>query len=399
MRERWIPLSPAGWHNVVTGYIRERQYEMALKTLSHMESQGVAVQDWLYSLIIYNLCDAEEFAEALRLMRARLSGGSELSPNLWLHALDVASAALNEEMTSFVWKRRVETRIINPSYGVCNNVLTIACRTGNTDLATSVFKVIGDRGGSFTQNDYEALIDTYAAAGYTKAAFTVLCVMHKTVGATKTATPALLSHLMWCEAEPAEAWEIVKQLHQEEKRDIPMAAPNVIFQLCERRSRPEAALQIYKELHLVCKPPFPVETFNYLLMVARRTKDLEMASYLMEEMRRQTVFADQTTYTTIIVLCAEIGRFADARNFVVEMTEAGMGLDDGYRRKLVEICSRSSDDPDAQALAHDASVRKPVSRHIDPRKFQARSSLESGKGSKEVVGEAAASAEARTEAA
>jgi hypothetical protein len=39
-------------------------------------------------------------------------------------------------------------------------------------------------------------------------------------------------------------------------------------------------------------------------------------------------------------------------------------------------------------------VRKPISRHIDPRNFQTRSDPENAIGSKEAAGEATASSEA-----
>lgn len=57
MRDRWLTLSPAGWHYVVAGFLREHQFELALDHIGHMERKDIMVEGWLHSLLIYNLCD------------------------------------------------------------------------------------------------------------------------------------------------------------------------------------------------------------------------------------------------------------------------------------------------------------------------------------------------------
>ncbi|KAL1955851.1 hypothetical protein VTO42DRAFT_8009 [Malbranchea cinnamomea] len=367
LRERWISLSPAGWHHVAAGFIRERQYEMALNTLSHMEAQQIPVQDWLYGLLIYNLCDAEEYDEALNLMKARLASGHELSPNLWYRVLDLASDALHEDMVSFIWRRRVETGYINPSHGVCNNVLTIASRSGNIELATSVFQVLEERGSPFTLNDYEALIDTYAAAGDIESALRLVCTA-KATGSdiTENSTRSILVQLLrGVGPQCLDLWATVKRMREEESIQIPLIAVHLVLEYCARCRDADAAMQVYKELHLVSSVPKTTETFNKLLRVCRRTNRLDMATFYLEEMRLAKILPNVVTYTNLIFMCAMEGRFKEALNFFLEMTNSGFSMGFGRRKSLKELCNQT-DDPDALALLRALVVYQPMPRHVTP---------------------------------
>lgn len=335
---------------------------MALNTLSHMESQQIPVQDWLYGVLIYNLCDAEEFGEALKLMKARLGNGHALSPNLWYRVLDLSSEALNEKMVSFVWRRRVETGYINPSYGVCNNVLTITSRSGNTELAASVFKILAERNAIYTLNDYEALIDTYAIAGDFESALRILCTIKNTlVGSADTSTASVLTQLIWARPNPIDPWNAVKRLHDEEKVVIPIAVANVLLEYCARRKDTNTAMLIYKELHLICHGQLTTETFNKLLRMCRRASRLDMASFYLDEMHKAKVLPNTVTFQNLILLCAMEGRFADARNYYLEMTQTGFDLLNEVRSMIRTLCVKAGT-ADADDLLHKMAVRRAIPR-------------------------------------
>lgn len=92
MKERWFDLSNEGWHNVVVGLLRDRQYEMAIDRLEHMHKQNMHVQPWLYDIFIYQLCDVNELDEALRILQYRVDQGDiSISPNVWYYMLDICS--------------------------------------------------------------------------------------------------------------------------------------------------------------------------------------------------------------------------------------------------------------------------------------------------------------------
>jgi phospholipase A2 len=364
LRDRWLPLRPAGWHNVVVGLIRERQYELAMDTLERMKAQDIEVNDWLYGLLIYNLCDAEEFDEVLNVMRSRISNGYQLSPNLWFHVLDTASEALHEGATNYVWKQRVEPGFLNPSYGVCNNVLTITSRTGNTELATSVFRILGERKTSFVLSDFEALIDTYVMAGDVDSAFRILCMVNKTnVELEETSTRSILTHMIQTKMEPRVAWQSVKRLQTEEKRDIPIAAANVIIELCAHTQAINEAMDMYKELHIVCSGGPETTTFNHLFNACRNAHRQDICTFLIQEMILLKVLPDRMTYENLILFCVDSERYKEAYKYLVEMTETGFSLREAARKHVRTKCY-DSDDSYAKQLQYDAGVRKPISTRL-----------------------------------
>jgi hypothetical protein len=95
LRDHWFELSVAGWHDVVVGLIREKQIELAIDHLERMRERKLRVQDWLYSLIIYTLCDLKEFGEVVRLLRVMINEDISIHPTLWYYVLDTASQSFN----------------------------------------------------------------------------------------------------------------------------------------------------------------------------------------------------------------------------------------------------------------------------------------------------------------
>jgi len=89
MKERWFGLSPEGWHNLVIGLLRDRQYEVAMDKLEQMRSDQIQIQPWLYDIFTYQLCEAGELDEAFQMLSYRFEHGRQnISPSLWFYLLD-----------------------------------------------------------------------------------------------------------------------------------------------------------------------------------------------------------------------------------------------------------------------------------------------------------------------
>ena len=89
MKERWLGLSPDGWHNLVVGLLRDRQFEAAMDKLEQMQSDEIYVQPWLYDIFLYQLCEVGELDEAFRMLRYRFDHyRTEISPSIWYYLLD-----------------------------------------------------------------------------------------------------------------------------------------------------------------------------------------------------------------------------------------------------------------------------------------------------------------------
>ena len=101
MKEHWFGLSPEGWHSLVTGLLRDRQFEVAMDKLEQMQSDEIRVQPWLYDIFMYQLCEAQELDEAFRLLQYRFDqDGMEVSPSFWYYLLDTFSSAFHVGVNS-----------------------------------------------------------------------------------------------------------------------------------------------------------------------------------------------------------------------------------------------------------------------------------------------------------
>lgn len=363
LRNQWLALSPAGWHNVVTGLIRECQYEMALETLSRMKSQNIDVPEWLLQLLIYNLCDCEEFDCVLDLMQDHVKQGGQFSPTLWYHVLDTASNALHEECSSYVWKQRVEIGLINPPRGVCNNILTITSRTGNTQLATSVFQFLLSGKQAITNEDYEALIDTYVMTGSIYSAFMILCMMTGTaLNQENTATRSILSYLISTNEDSRTTWGTLRELSTKVK-EAPISAVNVILELCVHKGQLDVALELYKDINTFIPKGPNTSTFNCLIHGSRKMNKLDYANFFVQEMIESKVLPDRATYEELVLLCAGRAQFEPAHNYLCEMRTSGFDLTRAGGTRLKSICSDSTDKYAKIIMADmDGVAKKPAER-------------------------------------
>ena len=96
MKERWMELAPHGWHALVVGLLRDRQFEVAMDKLDQMHSEEIRVPPWLYDIFLYQLAEAEELEEAWKLLRYRFEQGAiDISQDIWYYLLDTFSGAFH----------------------------------------------------------------------------------------------------------------------------------------------------------------------------------------------------------------------------------------------------------------------------------------------------------------
>ncbi|KAL1966081.1 hypothetical protein VTN77DRAFT_4829 [Rasamsonia byssochlamydoides] len=357
LRDRWLPLSPAGWHHLVAGLIREQQFELALDHLDHMAQMGIPVQSWLHGLLVYHLCELEEFDLVLKLMRSRANQQQDISMDLWLYVLDVASEALHHETTRYVWKQVVELGYLNPSYGVCSNILTVASRTGDTELAASVIRFLIKTEVPLSLEDYEKLVETHVMNGDLPAAFETICCMHSDgIQLEESSTRSILTYMVRKKVKPREAWETLKRLRTQ-GRNVPVGCANVVIEYCEHHlpcdhTTVDKAIKFYKELYALCPSGPDVTTFNCLISLCRRAKRSDACMFAAKEMSKLGVPPDTTTFEHLILMCLELGNFRSAYMYFQDLQGRGWTLSDGACAQIRELCQGSEDEFAVEFMSH-----------------------------------------------
>ncbi|KAJ9300844.1 hypothetical protein DTO271G3_2008 [Paecilomyces variotii] len=349
LRDRWLSLSPPGWHHVVAGLIREHQFELALDHIAHMERKDIPVESWLHSLLVYNLCEVEEFDEVLNLMRDRVNRGHEMTLNLWSYVLDLASEALHHELTTYVWTRVVELGYLNPSRGVCSNVLTLASRTGDTELAASVLRFFEKTGVPFSLEDYEKFVETHLMAGDLYTAFNILCGMHESgTELEESSVRGILTYMIRTGTQPRDAWAMLKRIKSSGK-SVPIGCANVVIELCEHASPDgdsavDQAIRFYKELYTLCPGGADVATYNSIIEICRNAKDTQACMFAIKEMAALGVSPDATTFERLIQMSLDSGNFQSGLMYFRDMTERGFTLTRAAETEIWKQCQQSEDE-------------------------------------------------------
>ena len=311
-------------------------------------------------MIVYILCSAEDFESALDLMKRRFTDGElNISGSLWYHFLDTASRALHHRATQFAYRARVESSYLNPSAGMCINILNTAARHGDTYLATSVLRVLGKRSGTPIQlHHYEALLETYIKAKDLRTAITLLTIMTAAGHPpTESSTRPIYAHLRQSPMLPTKAVSMLEDL-REQDRQIPIQALNVIMQASISHHDLTSALNVYKTMHTIAPNLNPnTATFNVLFRGCAQAARKDLAMFLASEMVALEIAPDALTYDRLILVCLNSEtNIDDAWRYFGEMKTLGWWPRDGTYMSLVRRACEQGDER-VWTLVHDSRDR------------------------------------------
>ncbi|EDP54711.1 pentatricopeptide repeat protein [Aspergillus fumigatus] len=349
LRDRWLPLSPAGWHYVVAGLLRENQFELALDHIAHMERKEIMVENWLHSLLIYNLCDIGDFDEVLRQMRKRTSQGHDMTTELWLYVLDVAVAASHLETTRYVWTQMVQLGYLQPSRVLCSDTLTVAAEKGDTKLASLVIRFLSESDIPLILQDYEKTVEAHVKSGKLSSAFEILCKMHKAgIKLEHSSTRAIFNYMVQTRTSPRQAWAILKKL-KSLKYPVPMECAHVVVELCDYESfndpfAVDEGISLYQELYTLCPGKADVSIYNTLLGMARRAKNIQAGMFAVKEMSSLGVIPNDKTFEHLIMMCLDAGNFESAYRYYQDLVARGFRPDAYTRQQIKSVCSESNDE-------------------------------------------------------
>ncbi len=248
------------------------------------------------------------------------------------------------EATLYAWRVRVETGYLNPPSGVCLNVTTTAARHGDADLATDVFRVLGDRKTRFDLNQYETLFDAYVAGGNIETALTILCIV-KASGRSpdERSTRSLFQYLRQDPELPKKAFDSLHQL-REARRAVPTCAVNCIIEASIHLGDLAQAVEHYKQLHTVCPDGPDTATFNTLFRGCNNAHRKDLAMFLASEMLALKVKPNALTYDRLLLVCLDQNDYEDAFRYLDEMKGQGWTPRRGTLVAMVKKCAENGDE-------------------------------------------------------
>ncbi|KAH6868099.1 hypothetical protein BKA58DRAFT_188330 [Alternaria rosae] len=335
MKSRWFMPSDRARNFIVAGLLRERHFEHALELLEEMVRNKARVGSWLFDKAIWMLLEFGEVEEAFYVLslkegvRSKSSGTGtvQLSIALWGALLDAAAHKQLFAETSLVWTAQVQPGYLKPGTGACMHVLTLASRHGDIQLATDVFRVLTERGTTFTSQHYELLISAYLNANDLQAALSVILIM---VDSNLKVNSGTCDPLYWYlsakshddDSRPMQAFRYLQDF-ETSGRKVPTAAVNACIKASIANKRLEEGIEVYKALHTVSHAGPNTETFNILFQGCHRSARKELAMFFANEMVKLGLKPDRITYDRLILVCLESGDLEDALLYYEEMRSTG----------------------------------------------------------------------------
>jgi pentatricopeptide repeat protein len=271
---------------------------------------------------------------------------------------------------------------------VCAQVLTLAAKKGDPQLAESVIRFLIRAEVTPTGEDYEKLTEAYVMADDLKSAFNVLGTMRKDqIPVSERSTRSILHYMIEKRVNPANIWNRLKVLKRDQV-DVPVACANVVIEYCEHaynrasHAIPQAlnmALQFYKELFELCSSGADVNTFNIMFSFCRHAGRPDVCMFFVREMAALGIPPDQTTLERLILMSLEMKNFRAAFMYFLDFLERGLRLTQGTAAEIRYFCLDSQDDFACRFMSHDM-VKVPVKANTGQR-FSMRYHVVSGRGS------------------
>ncbi|KAL6232259.1 hypothetical protein BDW75DRAFT_232921 [Aspergillus navahoensis] len=354
LRDRWVTLSEDDWHYVVAGLIREHQFELALDHVAHMERKRIVVKDWLHSLLIYNLCEFNEFDLVRELMEARLNQGHVMTRELRTYVLDSASKAQHYELTSFIWRRIVELKNAAPPRGICEQVLEVAARHGDTQLKNAVLNMLEYNELELGYKDFLSLVRGHLAAGDLYAAFEICSGTAR--GARMRCFKSIRVHCRENNIHPRDVWNTIKALKASGKV-IQLEYAALVIELCEKAAARDPfvvddGVNIYKGIYALCgrNPTLPI--FNSLLAMCRAGNNVQSAVFFVKEMAKLGLVPNGETFEHLLFLCLKTGNFKSAYLYLDDLYKRGFKVRIRLRNEMFRLCAESNDEYAVKLLEH-----------------------------------------------
>lgn len=233
------------------------------------------------------------------------------------------------------------------SEGLCLNVLSTAARNGHPALATSVFDALSTLEIPFCEYHFLPLIEAYVRCGDIRQAFIVISVMRESC-----LSPPQTLHLSFLIKEIGKsaqnldrAFFILQDIVQKEGKSIDIVAFNCLLSACIHLKDASRAISTYRDAASLKVQP-NIETFNLLLHAAQLVGHIDLAMYILSDLKTAQITPNADTYARVILTyLAQPGTSYDqAFIYLEEMKASGHIPSPGIYSTFVKKCVYSNDD-------------------------------------------------------
>ncbi|ETS83257.1 hypothetical protein PFICI_05133 [Pestalotiopsis fici W106-1] len=316
MEAIWKPPTINGRVAITVGLIRDGQYEMALESLEYLYKNGAPIPHWLYDIFIYTFGALGAHEETLMILQQKERCiDAPPTHNLWHYLLDVFSKDSFYEGTRTVWNRMVMQGKAVASDGTAVNVLNLASRHNDANMATQVIQQLLDRGVKLGMHHFEPLLEIQSADQEIQQALSTICLMSKAGHVPdRSSTRSVVAQL---QSTPKLAEEAVGLLHDLKKSmQVPIAAFNVVLEATLLTRGFPAGLDLYRSIGRICSVKPSLETYNLLLQHCDVPKFMR---FLVAEMEAFSIAPDEAAFDRMIFISTSNTNYEPAFRYLEQM--------------------------------------------------------------------------------
>lgn len=333
----------------MAGLIKEQQFELALSHLSVMETKGIHVEDWLHSLLIYNLCDVGEYDEVYNLMLSRDAQGHEMTADLWVYVLSASSEVHHYGIVSYAWKRKLSPERLLPSDEVSRRVINMAILAGDTEFVNEIYNLYAMKGHDFPLDDVSELVEAHINSksnskfGRLASAFYDLCTMHKSgIPIGEKITSIILDYMIRKKIRPRDSWIVLQRFTKNMNSSIPMPLAKTLLKVYQHnvhhdKGAVDDGITLYKEMYSLCpEGTRDVTVFNSLIDMSRRGGNYQAAMFVINEMALLGIVRNSETFEHIILTCLDAKNILSASRYLLDMKSQGLSFSEAGRMRIYE---------------------------------------------------------------
>lgn len=321
MLEKGKELTLSSYYHLLRGLCKAKKLDAALATFKEMKEQpNIESNLNIYATIINACVDLSRSDTAFGLLKEaeQLGLPVESQPRVYLDVMRAGSFNDDMEVVEYCWEKAIGTYSMRPDEGTMLDVLRVAAKKGNTQLATDTIRQLSTNGYPYKEHYFTPLMEAFIVKEDLKSAFNVLDIMRVSgVPPTMRATLPILKALNNNVDAIDKAYYILEEM-KKEKKTVDITAFNVVVEACANARDLERTIATYREAGQLGVVP-NVDTYNAVLEACVKTGMKSMGNVVIEEMKKADISPNLNTYSKMISLSCTQKNYEDAFTYLEEM--------------------------------------------------------------------------------
>ncbi|KAI7897724.1 uncharacterized protein BX663DRAFT_481323 [Cokeromyces recurvatus] len=317
--EHNIQLTYNSYHYILKGLCNANEIEAALDLFDQMKEKKMEPNLAIYATLIQGCAQVLDSKATFDLLTEaeKLDLAVESQPKIYINVLRLATQCDDEKLVNYCWNKVIQ-HFIRLDEGSLLEVLRVASKKGDTQLATDVIRQLSTNGYTYKEHYFTPLMEAFIVKKDLKSAFNVLDIMRASgIAPSMRATLPIRQQLQGNVNDIDTAYYILEEIRRQ-KKTVDITAFNVVVAACADAKDIERTVATYREAKRLGVTP-DVDTYNAVLEACITTHMKSMGLVVIGEMKKADIKPNLETYSNMIRLACTGRDYDDAFEYLEEM--------------------------------------------------------------------------------